>query len=174
VNLRPAAASLDCDGVRSTLAETMTTVHDVLRMIPGTSVTNLERGSRFEKLMRSYLGIDSTWTEQFSPSRQDAKRSVASDKKEERRKAEMSQNWYAMTASVIYPLACADGVPEEALAITTAKLCHQAQFWDGRSRFPVPLHAAKQMDLDHPQYRRTAAPEERPVPETGTADPSEG
>jgi hypothetical protein len=106
--------------------------------------------------------------------RWDAKRSVASDKKEERRKGEMSQNWYAMTDSLIYPLACADGVPEEALAITTANLCHQAQFWDGRSRFPVPLHAAEQMDLDHPQYRRTAAPEERPVPETGTAEPSEG
>jgi predicted helicase len=44
----------------------MTTVHDVLRMIRETSVTNHERGSRFEKLMRSYLGIDPTWAEQFS------------------------------------------------------------------------------------------------------------
>jgi hypothetical protein len=105
--------------------------------------------------------------------RWDAKRSVASDTKEERRKGEMSQNWYAMTASVIYPLACADGVSEEALAIITAKLCHQAQFWDGRSRFPVPLHAAKQMDLDHPQYRRTAASEEKPTAEPGAAEPSE-
>ena len=43
-----------------------TTVHDVLRMIRETSATNHERGSRFEKLMRSYLGIDPTWTEQFS------------------------------------------------------------------------------------------------------------
>ena len=66
MNLRPAVASLDCDGVRSTLAETMTTVHDVLRMIRETSVTNHERGSRFEKLMRSYLGIDPAWAEQFS------------------------------------------------------------------------------------------------------------
>ena len=48
------------------MAETMTTVHDVLRMIRETSVTNHERGSRFEKLMRSYLGIDPTWAEQFS------------------------------------------------------------------------------------------------------------
>ncbi|MGH3188657.1 MAG: DEAD/DEAH box helicase [Streptosporangiaceae bacterium] len=44
----------------------MTTVHDVLRMIRETSVTNHERGSRFEKLMRSYLGIDPAWAEQFS------------------------------------------------------------------------------------------------------------
>jgi predicted helicase len=44
----------------------MTTVHDVLRMIRETSATNHERGSRFEKLMRSYLGIDPAWAEQFS------------------------------------------------------------------------------------------------------------
>jgi len=48
------------------LAETTTTVHDVLRMIRETSATNHERGSRFEQLMRSYLGVDPTWAEQFS------------------------------------------------------------------------------------------------------------
>lgn len=105
--------------------------------------------------------------------RWEAERSVASDIREERRKGEMPQNWYSMTANLIYPLACADDIPEEALAITTAKLCHQTQFWDGRSRFPVPLHAAKQMDLDHPQYRRTAAPEEKQAAEPGAAEPSE-
>jgi RNaseH domain of pPIWI_RE/pPIWI_RE module N-terminal domain len=99
--------------------------------------------------------------------RWDAKRSVYSENPAERRKSEMAQNWYAMTSTVIYPLSCTDGVPEEALAITTARLCHQAQFWDGRSTFPVPLHAAKQMDLDHPQYRRTAPPEEKPAGEPG-------
>ncbi|ONI91721.1 hypothetical protein ALI22I_07580 [Saccharothrix sp. ALI-22-I] len=102
--------------------------------------------------------------------RWDAKPSVSSERKEERRKGEMPQNWYSMTASEIYPLACADSVSLEALAITTAKLCHQAQFWDGRSRFPVPLHAAKQMDLDHPQYRRTTAPEEKLSAEPGADD----
>ena len=48
------------------LAEIMTTVHDVLRMIRETSATNHERGSRFEQLMRAYLGTDPTWAEQFS------------------------------------------------------------------------------------------------------------
>ncbi|WP_063797927.1 RNaseH domain-containing protein [Saccharothrix sp. NRRL B-16348] len=99
--------------------------------------------------------------------RWDAKRSVSSENKEERRKGEMPQNWYSMTVNEILPLACADDVSAQALAITTAKLCHQAQFWDGRSRLPVPLHAAKQMDLDHPQYRRTVAPEEEAVVEPG-------
>ncbi|QMU67113.1 RNaseH domain-containing protein [Streptacidiphilus sp. P02-A3a] len=102
--------------------------------------------------------------------RWEAKASVFAEKKEDRRKGEMPQNWYAMTANEIYPLACAAGVSEEALAITTAKLCHQSQFWDGRSRFPVPLHAAKQMDLDHPQYRRTIAPEETPTVEPGVEE----
>jgi RNaseH domain of pPIWI_RE len=105
--------------------------------------------------------------------RWDAKRSVYSENPAERRKSEMAQNWYAMTGTVIYPLACADGVPEEALAITTAKLCHQAQFRDGRSTFPVPLHAAKRMDLDHPQYRRTVAPEEKPAEEPGVPEAAE-
>lgn len=102
--------------------------------------------------------------------RWDAKHSVSSERKKERRKGEMSQNWYSMTANEIYPLACADSVSPEALAITTAKLCHQAQFWDGRSRFPVPLHAAKQMDLDHPQYRRTTTADEKLSDEPGSDD----
>lgn len=84
----------------------------------------------------------------------------------------MPQNWYAMTASIIYPLACAAGVPEEALAVAAARLCHQTQFRDGRSRYPVPLHAAKQMDLDRPQCRRTAAPEEKTAEEPGTGEPA--
>lgn len=107
--------------------------------------------------------------------RWDAKSSVSSERKEERRKGEMPQNWYSMTANEIYPLACADDVSAEALAIATAKLSHQAQFWDGRSRFPLPLHAAKQMDLDHPQYRRTTAPDEKVSAEPGAEDvPVEG
>ncbi|MET8331081.1 RNaseH domain-containing protein [Streptomyces sp. NPDC005181] len=100
--------------------------------------------------------------------RWDAKRSVHSEKKEERRKGEMPQNWYSMTATEIYPLACAEGVSAEVLAVATAKLCHQTLFWSDRARFPVPLHAARQMDLDHPQYRRTAPPEEKPAAEPGS------
>jgi RNaseH domain of pPIWI_RE/pPIWI_RE module N-terminal domain/MID domain of pPIWI_RE len=100
--------------------------------------------------------------------RWDAKPSVQSDKKEERRKGEMPQNWYSMTATEIFPIVCGAGVSQEALAIATAQLCHQTLFWSDRSRFPVPLHAARQMDLDHPQYRRTAAPEEQQTTEPGS------
>ncbi|GAA0400521.1 hypothetical protein GCM10009541_49580 [Micromonospora gifhornensis] len=103
--------------------------------------------------------------------RWDAKRSIQSDKKDERRKGEMPQNWYSMTATEIYPIACNPGVSGEALAFATAQLCHQTLFWSDRSRFPVPLHAAKQMDLNHPQYRRTAPPEEQQTTEPGTDEP---
>ncbi len=99
--------------------------------------------------------------------RWDAKRSVQSDNRAERRKGEMPQNWYSMTATEIYPLSYAADLPQEALAIATAKLCHQTISWSDRIRHPVPLHAAKQMDLDHPQYRRTAQQDEHEPTEPG-------
>lgn len=89
-----------------------------------------------------------------------AKRSVYSEVKEERRKGEMSENWYSMTVTEIFPIACKTGVSLEAIAFATAEMCNQTLYWTGRSRYPAPLHAAKQMDLDHPQYRRTISAEE--------------
>ncbi|MFI1727709.1 RNaseH domain-containing protein [Streptomyces acidicola] len=40
-------------------------------------------------------------------------------------------------------------------------VCHQTIAWSDRSRYPMPLHSAKQLDLGHPQYRRSAPPEEQ-------------
>lgn len=56
----------DCDGVGSTLAETATTVHDVLKAIRDGSAVNRDRGTRFEELMVQYLSTDPQWTEQFT------------------------------------------------------------------------------------------------------------
>lgn len=61
-----------------------------------------------------------------------------------------------MTATEIFPIALNDRVSHEALAFATAQLCHQTMYWSGRARYPVALHAAIQMDEDHPRYRRTA------------------
>ncbi|WP_363319928.1 RNaseH domain-containing protein [Nocardiopsis exhalans] len=47
------------------------------------------------------------------------------------------------------------------IAAAPVRLSHQPISWCDRSRYPAPLHAAKQMDLDHPQYRRSALPEEQ-------------
>jgi len=101
--------------------------------------------------------------------RWDAKRSVNSENKEERRKSEIPEPWYTMTATEIFPIALNDRVSHEALAFATAQLCHQTMYWSGRARYPVALHAAIQMDEDHPQYRRTAQPadEEAELDEQG-------
>ncbi len=77
-----------------------------------------------------------------------------SENREERRKSEMPEPWYTMTATEIYPIALNDRVSHEALAFTTAQLCHQTMYWSGRAAIPCALHAAIQMDEDHPQYRR--------------------
>lgn len=71
-------------------------------------------------------------------------------------KNEMKANWYSMTALSIYPAVIRDGIPADKLSMMTARLCHQPLAWGNRTKYPVQLHAAWQMDQDHPQYRRTA------------------
>jgi hypothetical protein len=81
----------------------------------------------------------------------------------------MPQNFYAMTATEILPIGGPFDEAREALSAMTARLCHQTLFWSDRARYPVPLHAARQMDLDHPQYRREVA-----EAEPGSGDEGEG
>lgn len=102
--------------------------------------------------------------------RWDAQRSVYSEDPKQRRKGEMPEPWYTMTATEIFPIALNDRVVHEALAIATAQLCHQTLYWTDRVRYPVPLHAAIQMDLDHPQYRRAeqSADDETDIDDDGS------
>lgn len=72
----------------------------------------------------------------------------------------MRATWYAMNATEIYVIPIAQTVDSRALAKITARLCHQPLAWTGRTRYPVHLRAAEQMDLDHPQYRRSALGED--------------
>ncbi|GLF95259.1 RNaseH domain-containing protein [Streptomyces yaizuensis] len=81
---------------------------------------------------------------------------VASASADERRENELNAPWYAMTTREITPLHTQNQYSREALATATARLSHQALSWTDRTRYPAPLHAALQMDLDHPQYRRSA------------------
>jgi RNaseH domain of pPIWI_RE len=62
-------------------------------------------------------------------------------------------NWYAHTSTEILVV----GAPDDSLtyAIAAARLCDHTVAWDSRTRYPVPLHGAHQMDKDHPEYRRT-------------------
>ncbi|MDT0613608.1 RNaseH domain-containing protein [Streptomyces lancefieldiae] len=100
--------------------------------------------------------------------RWEAEKSVQSEDRSKRRKGEMPQNFYAMTATEILPIGGPSDGAREALSAMTARLCHQTLFWSDRARYPVPLHAARQMDLDHPQYRREVADAE-----PGSGDESE-
>jgi hypothetical protein len=97
----------------------------------------------------------------------------SSDPKD-RRKNEVRAPWYTMTATEIYPIIAATSagletapIEPQSLALMAARLCHQPLAWANRTRYPVPLHAAQQMDLDHPQYRRTAVPADQDANETG-------
>ena len=76
------------------------------------------------------------------------------------RRNEVRATWYAMNATEIYVIPIREAVDSAALAKITARLCHQPLAWTGRTRYPVHLHAAQQMDLDHPQYRRSEAGED--------------
>jgi RNaseH domain of pPIWI_RE/pPIWI_RE module N-terminal domain len=62
-------------------------------------------------------------------------------------------NWYCHTGTEILVLGADEDLASYAVA--TARLCDHTIAWDSRTRFPVPLHLARQMDADHPEYRRT-------------------
>lgn len=75
---------------------------------------------------------------------------------DERKENELNSPWYSMTTREITPMHTRDGYDRETLAVAAARLSHQALSWSDRTRYPAPLHAALQMDLGHPQYRRSA------------------
>ncbi|MGD3111324.1 RNaseH domain-containing protein [Streptomyces sp. YGL11-2] len=86
---------------------------------------------------------------------------------------EMNSPWYTMTTREITPMYTQGGYDREALAVAAARLSHQALTWCDRTRYPAPLHAALQMDLDHPQYRRSA-PQDDPEQQHIIAEASGG
>lgn len=103
-----------------------------------------------------------------------AKPGVASDKADEREENELNSPWYAMTTREITPMFTRPGYEREAIAVAVARLSHQALSWSDRTRYPAPLHAALQLDLDHPQFRRSAPKiwerEERQIIEDALGD----
>lgn len=61
-----------------------------------------------------------------------------------------------MNATKIYVIPTRVEIDAKGLARMAARLCLQALAWTERTSYTVHLHAAQQMDLDHPQYRRSA------------------
>ncbi|WP_188308978.1 RNaseH domain-containing protein [Streptomyces sp. CBMA123] len=113
------------------------------------------------------LGKNSTWflvntTHQFDGNgagRQGSKKTRWSALPWNKGKNEIKANYCAMTATEIFPIAVNTDHRRE-LTMVTARLCHQALAWKHRTRYPIALHAALQMDKDHPQFRRTVAPDD--------------
>jgi hypothetical protein len=70
-----------------------------------------------------------------------------------------------MTTREIVPMYTRAGYDRESLAVAAARLSHQAISWADRTRYPAPLHAALQMDLSHPEFRRSRStkPEDQKI-----------
>ncbi|MFE2971702.1 RNaseH domain-containing protein [Streptomyces sp. NPDC059340] len=70
-------------------------------------------------------------------------------------KEQQAETWYNHTATEIAVIQRPDGEDALPYALTTARLCNHALAWEHRTRHPLPIHAAIQMDKNHPEYRRT-------------------
>lgn len=71
------------------------------------------------------------------------------------KKALQGKPWHSFTGTE-FVVARAGRLPEEAAVSLAARLCAQPVSWDGRTRWPVPLHMARIADEDHPSYRSEA------------------
>jgi hypothetical protein len=74
------------------------------------------------------------------------------------------RTWYSMNTLELYPIADLPDSALEALAVTAARLCRQTSGWDGQTTYPEPLHLARQLDLDHPEYRTDELPDDPESP----------
>jgi hypothetical protein len=63
------------------------------------------------------------------------------------------RTWYSMNAVEFYPIAALPDEVLEALAVVAARLCRQTSGWEGQTTYPEPVHLARQLDLDHPEFR---------------------
>lgn len=69
--------------------------------------------------------------------------------------ADQAENWHCLTSTEIAVITHPDGEEPLPYAVTAARLCTHALAWTGRTQHPLPVHAAIQMDKNHPDHRRT-------------------
>jgi hypothetical protein len=70
--------------------------------------------------------------------------------------AKHGKPWHAFTGTE-FVVTRTGLLTEDTLLALTARLCAQPISWDGRTRWPVPLHMARIADEDHPYYRTDEA-----------------
>ncbi len=68
---------------------------------------------------------------------------------------QQAETWHNLTATEITVIQCPDEDDALPYALTAARLCNHALTWERRTRHPLPIDAAIQMDKNHPEYRRT-------------------
>ena len=73
------------------------------------------------------------------------------------------KNGYAHTAVRLTVIPTSDDVDADLIGKTSVVLTNQGVSWDGRQTEPTPLRLAKQIDTDHPYYRRSHEETEVPV-----------
>ncbi|MEV5710250.1 RNaseH domain-containing protein [Actinoallomurus sp. NPDC052274] len=83
----------------------------------------------------------------------------------EEQAAKQGKPWHSFTGTE-FVVARIGLLTEDTLLALAARLCAQPISWDGRTRWPVPLHIARIADEDHPYYR-TDETSDAPAEERG-------
>ena len=85
--------------------------------------------------------------------------------------SKQGNNAYALTAVRYTVIATREDADTNLIGKAAAIMTNQAIAWDGRQTEPTPLRLARQIDTDHPYYRRTLPdePDEEP-PTDATAE----
>ena len=78
--------------------------------------------------------------------------------------SKQGNNAYALTAVRCTVIATREDADTDLIGKAAAIMTNQAIAWDGRQTEPTPLRLARQIDTDHPYYRRTLPeePDEEP------------
>ncbi|WP_055557107.1 RNaseH domain-containing protein [Streptomyces sp. NBRC 110028] len=121
---------------------------------------NVSDGDKTSNALFQLDGTKTTFVMSRRPQQMDGKTPSAKSGRMQGRwacndKEQQAETWYNLTATEIAVIQHPDSEDALPYALTTARLCNHALAWEHRTRHPLPIHAAIQMDKDHPEYRRT-------------------
>lgn len=121
---------------------------------------NTSDGDKTSNALFQLDGTDTTFLMSRRPHQMDGKTPSAKSGRTQGRwschdKEQQAETWYNLTATEIAVIQHPDGETALPYALTAARLCNHALAFEHRTRHPLPVHAAIQMDKNHPEYRRT-------------------
>ncbi|MFJ6825487.1 RNaseH domain-containing protein [Streptomyces niveus] len=117
-------------------------------------------GDKTSNALFQLEGTDTTFLMSRRPHQMDGKTPSAKSGRTQGRwscddKEQQAETWHNLTGTEIAVIQRPDGADALPYALTAARLCNHALAWEHRTRHPLPIHAAIQMDKNHPEYRRT-------------------